>query len=232
MSYIIRFPDTEAPERDDNVVWTQIHIEEAAPDADLSLDASWAAIDALAWTDADASTSEPTPVTTANGTLAAGWYRAYWTDAANGKSLPTSPVYRAADQTSGRFASLADMRARLAIAAWEPADADRCGLLLDLATAEIVAQVGKTDAWAVTLAPVPQVLRAICVEMVARVMANPTGARSQTEQLGSYQHSESYSDSGHTLEMTASERLRARAAVYGATTASARATSLIDDIAE
>jgi hypothetical protein len=232
VTYVIEFDATEAPTRSDGTVWTTLHLEQAAPTADLSLTASWTEIDTIAWTDTDASNAEPTSVTTANATLTEAWYRAWWSDADGGSSGTTAPVYIAANATATRFASLADMRARLGLSELDAVAAARCGLLLDLATAGIVAAVDKDDEWAAEQAPVPNALRALCIEIVARVMANPSGARSASEQLGAYQHTESYADTGHSLELTDREVLRARQAVWGKTSDSAQATSVLDDIAE
>lgn len=104
-------------------------------------------------------------------------------------------------------------------------------MLLEMATGLIVDAVGRDEEWLSTLAPIPTVLRAICLEMVARVLANRTSARSESETLGQYQHSVSFTDGAHGLALTDSEILLARRTVLTYTSGSSRVDSLITELA-
>ena len=101
-------------------------------------------------------------------------------------------------------------------------------LLLDLATGLVTDAVGKDADWADALDPVPAVLRAVTLEAVARVMQNPAGVRSESKQLGQYQHSASFTDDAHTLALTDREARLCRQAVHGRLTGSARVGSIAD----
>ncbi len=77
-----------------------------------------------------------------------------------------------------------------------------------------------------------RVLRGICLEMCARVMTNPTGARSEAETVGSYSHSVSFTDGSHLLMLTDREERMARRATVGVTSGSAQLESLATVVAE
>lgn len=106
----------------------------------------------------------------------------------------------------------------------------QAALLLDLSTGAIAAGVDKDDDWAGALDPVPSVLRALCLAVARRVMVNPAGARSQSEQLGAFQHSESFTDGSAELMLTDIETLAARRAVYGTNSGSSRVSTLADHL--
>lgn len=221
MTYIKQFTLTPPERVNDDQPFTTLNIREAETAA-----GPYTVIDTQPWTDTTPSTGAATAVETTAATLEHGVYQFQWVDGTGAVTQWWGPV----SSTSG-FCSTDDIAARLAITDWQAAELARCQLLIDLATDTILAEVGKDAAWAAQT-PVPDGLRSLCIEMVARVMVNPSGVRSESEQLGSWQRSVSYSDSGHQLEMSQSERLRARAAVYGSNSGSAQATSLADDLAE
>lgn len=223
MTYIKQFTLTPPTRINDDEPFTTLNIREAA-----TATGTYTVIDTQAWTDTTPSTAAATSVETTEATLEIGWYQFQWEDATGAVTQWWGPI--AAGGTA-EFCSLDDMAARLGVTEWTAAEQTRCQLLIGLATDTILAEVGKDAAWAART-PVPDGLRSLCIEMVARVMVNPSGVRSESEQLGSWQRSVSYSDSGHQLEMSQSERLRARAAVYGSNSGSAQATSLADDLAE
>lgn len=104
--------------------------------------------------------------------------------------------------------------------------------LLAAATAVISDAAGKTEAWAATLSPVPNMLRFLCIELANRVLANPDGLRSSSEQLGAYQNSRSFRDAaaGAGLLLSTVEELLVRRTVYGRTTGSAKTESIVNDI--
>lgn len=122
------------------------------------------------------------------------------------------------------FATVEDVQTRLA-RTLSAAEQDAVELLLDGVAAEIALAVGRdlddiTD---------PGILRFISIEAVCRVMANPQGARSTSEEVGSYNYSISFPDPDPGLLTTAEER-QAREAVFGVVSASARVESIADDV--
>lgn len=134
------------------------------------------------------------------------------------------------------FATLADLAVRLG----KPTSGDltaiqqaQGNLLLNLATELIIEAVDRDDTWAAALPAVPVLLRAVTLEVVARVMQNPAGARSESETLGQYQRSQSFSDLANTgLMLTDAEVLLCRRAVIGVTSGSARTDSLAAIVAD
>lgn len=102
--------------------------------------------------------------------------------------------------------------------------------LLDAATAVIAEAAGRDDTWAETVDPVPAMLRFVAIEVVARAMANPNGVRSESEQLGTYQHSQAFRDDGGGLWLTTTERLLVRRAVYGTLSGSSRPTGVVEEV--
>lgn len=128
------------------------------------------------------------------------------------------------------FAEVEDVATRLArdLTAEEGAMAE---MLLEAATAEIARAAGRDDAWAAALAPVPQILRFVAVELVRRAMSNPEGLKSVSETLGAYQHSRSFQGADTAgLFLTDREERMVRSAVYGTLSGSSRVESLADDL--
>lgn len=204
--------------------WTTIRIREAEAST-----GPWTVIDTQAWADSTPSSPDPVEIETSNATIEVAWYQFEWEDGTGAVSR-SAPVY---DIGSTAFATATDLLARLGETEFtDGAEAAQAAVFLNNATANIAAAVGKTDEWAAALSPVPAALKALCVELAARAMVNPTGVRSQSEQLGSWQRSESYTDDAHLIDLSPSETLRARAIVYGSNSGSAQATSTMDDIAE
>lgn len=99
-------------------------------------------------------------------------------------------------------------------------------MLLELVTGLIIDAVDRDDTWAAT-AVIRRELRAVCLEATARVMQNPSGARSESEQLGQYQRSASYTDHAHGLELTDAEIRMCRRAVIGQVSGSAYLESVL-----
>lgn len=129
------------------------------------------------------------------------------------------------------FATEEDIATRLgrALTATEAGQAE---LLLELATALIAGACGKDDAWAAAYTPTPVIVKAFCVELVARVMSNPTGLASLSETLGQYSNTQRFRDAavGGGMFLTDLEERVIRRAVFGRNTASARAESIVDDL--
>ncbi len=100
-------------------------------------------------------------------------------------------------------------------------------MLLQSATDVITDAVDRDATWANALSPVPAVLRAVCLEVVARVMQNPDGARSQSETLGQWSYATSYTDAAHGFGLTDREVALCRRAVLGQTCGSAHLESVV-----
>lgn len=91
--------------------------------------------------------------------------------------------------------------------------------------------VDRDTDWASELDPVPEALRSLCVEKSVRVITNPGALQRRSKQLGAYSVSEDYSTgAAYGVCLTNAEELRARRAVYGASSASAGTRSVIDRV--
>lgn len=133
------------------------------------------------------------------------------------------------------FATVEDLATRLG-RELTTTEAGQGELLIELASLAIAGACDKTEAWIATVNPVPALVRVTCLEAAVRVMVNPTGARSSSEQLGSYQRSESFhayfDPAAAGISLTEAEVLRVRRAVFGTSSGSATVESLADDIAD
>lgn len=125
------------------------------------------------------------------------------------------------------FATIDDLALRLGRDTFTAAETAQAAMLLELVTGLIIDACDRDDAWAATYTPVRRELRAVCLEAVARVMQNPFGARAQSETLGQYSYSSSYTDGAHGLTLTDNEVLLCRRAVIGATSGSATLRALL-----
>lgn len=95
----------------------------------------------------------------------------------------------------------------------------------------IAAAVGKTEAWAAALDPVPVYFRALCIEKAISIGSNPANLAAQTKQIGSYSIGETFRRSdAAAIFLTPGEERAVRRAYYGASSASARIGSIADDV--
>lgn len=106
--------------------------------------------------------------------------------------------------------------------------------LLDAAAGLIADAVGQDDAWITGLDPVPSILSTVSVEAVWRVLTNPSGAIVTMEQLGAYQHSETWGSprvgaAQLGLALTKTEERQVRRAVNGRLTATTLESPYSDD---
>lgn len=116
------------------------------------------------------------------------------------------------------FATIDDLAHRLGLtsaADFTAAQSAQGLMFLVLASGLIIQAADKDAAWANALTTIPVLLRAVCLEVCARVMSNPTGARSESETLGAYQHASSYADGSHGMWLTDREVLLVRRVVFG-----------------
>lgn len=105
-------------------------------------------------------------------------------------------------------------------------------MLLPLATGLILNEVGKAEAWAQALDAIPAILRAVCLAMVKRVMDNPSSVRAQSETLGQYQHSVSFTDGAHGLLLADAEAALCRRATWGRLSATTHPATTLDQVIE
>lgn len=129
------------------------------------------------------------------------------------------------------FADVVDVATRLG-RSLSTIEASRAEQMLDEAASYIAAAADQDDEWAAALDPVPGAFRWLSVAMVVRSWDNPGGARSVSEQLGAWQHSQSFRDeaSGGGMSLTPVEESLVRRIVWGTTTGSARTDSVACDL--
>jgi len=129
------------------------------------------------------------------------------------------------------FATTGDVAVRLR-RELDEADAALAEMLIESATAVIAAEAGKTWQWAEGLNPVPPLVKAVCVEVVARVMENPEQLHSYSEQLGEHQQSKAFrrGADGGDITLTDRETRLVRFAIRGTSAGYAIAPSLADRI--
>jgi hypothetical protein len=109
-----------------------------------------------------------------------------------------------------------------------------------IATAVIATVTGLiTDAvdrdaeWATDLDPVPEGLKALCVEKAIGAISNPSNLASESETVGSYQHGQSFPRSGDvSVFLTPFEERLAARAVYGSNAGSSAPDSIIDRVVQ
>lgn len=98
-------------------------------------------------------------------------------------------------------------------------------------TGLIAEAVDRDDAWAAALAPVPKTLKVLCIEKALAAVVNPTALLSVSEQLGAYQHSDTFQrpENGATVGvfLSGDERRRVRRAIYGTNVTTGRMESVI-----
>lgn len=131
------------------------------------------------------------------------------------------------------FCTPADIATRLGRDLTE-AEQATATMLCELVTDQVAAAVDEDADWAAALDPIPLPLRAIAIDVVHRVMRNPSGYSSTSETLGAYSYTQRYgSDSGDAgaaggFTLTPAEARRVRRAVFGASVASIEVASIFD----
>lgn len=113
---------------------------------------------------------------------------------------------------------------------------DTATLLLELASIEVTAALGKDEAWEEEqeeAEKTPKILRLVTLEAAARVMPNPEGLRAFREQLGAYSVSKEFrGQAGEAagIQITDRERLLLTRAIHGRTSGSPRVGSLATEL--
>lgn len=120
------------------------------------------------------------------------------------------------------FATNADMAARLGVT-FTAVQRDQADAALEAASALIAAELDRIEA---DINPVPELIKQVTITVALRINANPQGASSESETLGSYSHSASYRQGA---ELSAMDRLLVRRAYFGASSGSARPESTVDE---
>jgi hypothetical protein len=130
------------------------------------------------------------------------------------------------------FATQEDVEIRLGRVLSE-AEGFQADAVITTVTGLIADAVDRSAAWAADLDPVPETLRALCVEKAIGAIANPSNLASESEQLGAHQRSHTFPRAGDVgLFLTDAEQRRSREAVYGATTGSSSPRSMIDRVTD
>lgn len=128
------------------------------------------------------------------------------------------------------FATTFDIETRLK-RSFEDTEEVLAELLIESAMAVIAVEAGKSWDWADSLPePVHPLLRAVCIEVVARVMENPEQLHSFSEQLGAHQQAKAFRRGGEGGDLTLSDRESrlVRLAINGTLAAYSRADTLAD----
>jgi hypothetical protein len=126
------------------------------------------------------------------------------------------------------FAEVTDLETRLGTT-FAAAQTLQAQSLLELATGLVLDAISQDEAWLDAQTAIPSRLRVTCIEAAVRVFSNPTGARSESETLGAYSHSQSWADASAGMQLTEREERACRRAVYGSATASPRVGAIIDE---
>jgi hypothetical protein len=130
------------------------------------------------------------------------------------------------------FATTTDVEARMGVE-FTTEQTAQCEALLVLIAQTVAAELDRDDDWLDDETTIPTAFRTASIEAVVRVMHNPGGVRSRSEQLGAYQISESFpADTSATagLSITEQEALMVRRAWFGANTGGANAQTVVDDV--
>ncbi len=128
------------------------------------------------------------------------------------------------------FATAQDLETRLK-RDFDAADSALAEMLVESAMAVIATEAGQSWEWAKDLPdPAHPLLRAVCIEVVARVMENPEQLHSYSEQLGARQESKAFRRGGEggDLLLTDREVRLVRFAVNGTLAGYATAGTLVD----
>lgn len=220
MSYHIILTDYTPTARTDGEPWTHALIQEASTAV-----GTWTTLEDVTLDPVDTNPAAPATRTfEADGTLEHGWYRVVWVDD-DGAQQSTAAVL---NDTTTLWVTVPEL------AGWLRSSLDdddaQALLAIRMAVSAIAAAADKTDDWASALDPVPGRLRDLALIIAARAMSNPTGARSESKQLGAAQRTVSFRDTGGGLELTSTEEQLVRRIVHGRTSASSRPDSLLTDL--
>ncbi len=132
------------------------------------------------------------------------------------------------------FATVGDVETRLGRELTET-ETNQIESLIDGATAIVTQAAGRDDAWADSFGdgsgetPLPQIIKTVTIELVARVADNPSTLKSIAETVGSYQVSKTYGDVVG-FELTQAEKMMVSRAANGSTVTSVHMPSIISEV--
>lgn len=131
------------------------------------------------------------------------------------------------------FCTVTDVATRLGRTLTEN-EASSAAMFCELVTGEIAAAADKGADWPATLEDIPSPLRSIALDVVSRLLLNPTGLSSTSEALGAYSYTQRFAADamsqavGGGVALTAAEKRRVRRAVFGASVDSIEVASIFE----
>jgi hypothetical protein len=125
------------------------------------------------------------------------------------------------------FATTSDVQTRIG-RTLTTAETNQASQLLTAATSIIAQAGGKDDDWVDDLETTPQILKTVCIEMVARVVDNPANLDSFRETIGSYSYSKDFR-AGYLMP-TPPERDLIRQVIGTPSTTGVRLDSVLTDV--
>ena len=130
------------------------------------------------------------------------------------------------------FCTVADVATRLGRTLTDN-EAASAAMFCELVTGEISAAVDKGADWPATLEEIPSPLRSIALDVVSRLLLNPSGLSSTSETLGAYSYTQRFGTDAAVqvsggVVLTAAEKRRVRRAVFGASVDSIEVASIFD----
>lgn len=126
------------------------------------------------------------------------------------------------------FATATDVSDRL-MRALTAAETTAAEAAIETVTGLIADAASRDGDWAADLDPVPETLRALCVEKAVGVIVNPANAASESKDLGAASLSRTFprsADGG--IFLTEAEERRVTWSVYGSNSASSTPRSVMD----
>lgn len=132
------------------------------------------------------------------------------------------------------FATVGEVETRLGRELTET-ETNQIESLIDGATAIVTQAAGRNDAWADSFGdgsgetPLPQIIKTVTIELVARVADNPSTLKSISETVGSYQVSKTYGDITG-FELTPAEKMMVGRAANGSTVTSVDVPSFVSEV--
>lgn len=151
--------------------------------------------------------------------VTAGRYLAVWRLSLEGQEVAETVVVGAA---TAAFAASDDVATRLG-RDLSTKETENVPGLLESATAVIADAAGYDEGWASQLVPIPKLLSTLCVELVCRVLPNPSQWDSVRQQVGSYSFQASQTTVG--MQLSDNETRMVRRAVHGRETDSVQVES-------
>lgn len=128
------------------------------------------------------------------------------------------------------FATYSDVSTRLG-RSLTSAEQSQATEVIATVTGLIVDVVDRDADWAKELSPVPEALKAICVEKAISVITNPQGVASYSEALGAHSYSQTSRRSADVgVFLTPFEERQVQRAVYGRNSGSSTPRSLVDRV--